>query len=121
VVIADDNQDGAKTLAMLINVLGCEAHVVNDGASAVALVERLRPDLVLMDVGMPELDGLEATRRIRAHEWAVGIRIIALTGWGQESDRQRSREAGCDGHLVKPIDLPDLEKILETLSPKDAS
>jgi CheY-like chemotaxis protein len=68
-----------------------------------------------MDVGMPKLNGLEATRRIRAQLWGRDMTIIALTGWGQENDRERSREAGCDGHLVKPVNLPDLEKLLVDL------
>ena len=65
-----------------------------------------------MDVGMPRLNGLDATRRIREQPWGTGMTIIALTGWGQDGDRDRSREAGCDGHLVKPVSLPDLEKLL---------
>ena len=65
-----------------------------------------------MDVGMPRLNGLEATRRIREREWGGAITIIALTGWGQDSDRERSREAGCDGHLVKPVDPSELQKLL---------
>ncbi|HVK08544.1 MAG TPA: response regulator [Gemmataceae bacterium] len=71
--------------------------------------------MILMDVGMPRLNGLDATRRIRAQPWGKAVTIIALTGWGQEGDRARSREAGCDGHLVKPVDLADLEKLLGEL------
>jgi CheY-like chemotaxis protein len=69
-----------------------------------------------MDVGMPRLNGYDATRRIREQPWAGPVTIIALTGWGQEDDKERSREAGCDGHLVKPVNLPDLEKLLEELT-----
>jgi CheY-like chemotaxis protein len=68
-----------------------------------------------MDVGMPRLNGYEATRRIRERPWGRDVAIIALTGWGQEVDRARSKEAGCDGHLVKPVDLPELEKLLSQL------
>jgi CheY-like chemotaxis protein len=73
--------------------------------------ERFRPDVILMDVGMPRLNGLEAARRIRREPWGT-MAVVALTGWGQEGDRERSREAGCDGHLVKPVSLSDLEKLL---------
>lgn len=70
-----------------------------------------------MDVGMPQLNGLDATRQIREKPWGKEIAIIALTGWGQEADRERSRAAGCDGHLVKPVKLPDLEKLLAQKRP----
>ena len=75
-----------------------------------------RPEVILMDVGMPRLNGYEATRRIREQPWGQSIIIIALTGWGQEGDRVQSREAGCDGHLVKPVDIRDLEKLLTALT-----
>jgi CheY-like chemotaxis protein len=74
--------------------------------------EQFRPEVILMDVGMPRLNGLDATRRIREKGWGT-MPIIALTGWGQENDRERSRAAGCDGHLVKPVNLADLQKLLE--------
>ena len=74
--------------------------------------EHFRPEIVFMDVGMPKLDGLEATKRIRSLPWGRKVKIIALTGWGQDGDRERSHEAGCDGHLVKPVSLFDLEKLL---------
>ena len=74
--------------------------------------EAFRPEVILMDVGMPRLNGLDATRRIREQPWGKGMTIIALTGWGQDGDRERSSEAGCDGHLVKPVSLADLEKLL---------
>ena len=80
--------------------------------AAVEVAGHFRPEVILMDVGMPRLNGLDATRRIRAQPWGKTITIIALTGWGQEGDREDSREAGCDGHLVKPVNLPDLEKLL---------
>ena len=83
------------------------------------VAEQFRPQVILMDVGMPRLNGYEATRRIREQPWGRGVTIIALTGWGQEGDRARSREAGCDGHLVKPVNLPDLEKLLTELQGGD--
>jgi PAS domain S-box-containing protein len=103
VLVADDSADGAELMGELLHLLGHEAHIVHDGDEAVAAAERLRPDLILMDIGMPRMDGLEATRRIRAEPWGAAIRIVALTGWGQDADRERSRQAGCNGHLVKPV------------------
>jgi CheY-like chemotaxis protein len=80
---------------------------------AIEAAREHRPEVVLMDVGMPRLNGLDATRRIRAEPWGQDMTVIALTGWGQDGDRRRSDEAGCDGHLVKPVSLDDLEKLLD--------
>jgi PAS domain S-box-containing protein len=115
ILVVDDNRDGAESLAMMLQLLGSEVAVAFDGLDAIAQAEQFRPEIVLMDVGMPKLDGLEATRRIRARPWGSGIRVVALTGWGQDADRERSREAGCDGHLVKPVNLPDLQQLLGEL------
>jgi PAS domain S-box-containing protein len=112
ILVVDDNRDGADSLAMLLRLLGHEVRTAHDGVEAVETAEAFRPQLVLMDVGMPRLDGYEATRRIREQTWSQAVTIIALTGWGQEGDRMRSQEAGCDGHLVKPVDLSALETIL---------
>jgi signal transduction histidine kinase/CheY-like chemotaxis protein len=115
VLVVDDNRDGAESLAEMLRLLGHEPHTAHDGLEAVEAAGRLRPDLVLMDVGMPRLNGLDATGRIRAQPWGRKVRIVALTGWGQEGDRVRSREAGCDGHLVKPVSLADLQRLLADL------
>ena len=80
------------------------------------MADEFRPEVILMDLGMPGLNGYEATRRIRGQPWGRSVTIIALTGWGQDGDRLLSREAGCDGHLVKPVSLPDLEKLLAELT-----
>ncbi len=115
VLVVDDNRDGAESLSQLLAILGHDVHTAFDGVEAVALAEQHRPDVVLMDVGMPRLNGYEATRRIRTHDWGAGMVIIALTGWGQENDRKQSRDAGCDGHLVKPVSLSDLQLMLRDL------
>jgi PAS domain S-box-containing protein len=115
-LVADDNRDSALTLAKVLKLLGHEVRTAGDGAGAVRQAEDFRPEIILMDVGMPGLNGYEATRQIRQQPWARGTIIIALTGWGQERDRIQSREAGCDGHLVKPVSLTDLEKMLTELS-----
>ena len=115
VLVVDDNQDAAMTMAAMLELLGDEVRTAHDGLEAIAAAESFRPRVILMDVGMPRLNGHDATRRIRQQPWGQAITIVALTGWGQEDDRARSREAGCDGHLVKPVSLPDLEKLLASV------
>jgi PAS domain S-box-containing protein len=116
VLVADDNRDSAASMAMMLKLLGDEVLTAHDGIEAVEAAERFRPEVILMDVGMPRLNGLDATRRIREQPWGKTMTIIALTGWGQDGDRARSREAGCDSHLVKPVSLPDLDKLLAALA-----
>ncbi len=118
VLVVDDNRDGAHSMADMLLLLGNEVRTAYDGLEAIAAAEEFRPEVILMDIGMPQLNGFDATRRIRAQPWGKEIAIIALTGWGQEGDRELSRAAGCDGHLVKPVDLADLEKLLIELRPK---
>jgi PAS domain S-box-containing protein len=115
ILVVDDSRDGAESLAMLLRILGNEVSTANDGAAAIEVAEQFRPEVILMDVGMPRLNGLDATRRIREREWAHDIAIIALTGWGQSGDRERSRQAGCNGHLVKPVDISELNSLLAKL------
>jgi CheY-like chemotaxis protein len=117
VLVVDDNRDGAESLARMLQIRGHDVWVAHDGVEVVEQARRHKPDVVLMDVGMPHLNGYEATRRIREQAWGAGMTIIALTGWGQDHDRALSREAGCDGHLVKPVSLPDLEQRLSELRP----
>jgi signal transduction histidine kinase/ActR/RegA family two-component response regulator len=112
ILVVDDSRDSAESMAALLRLLGNEVTTAHDGVAAVEAAERFRPEVVLMDVGMPRLNGYEATRRIREQPWGARVTIIALTGWGQEADRQQSQAAGCDGHLVKPVSLADLERIL---------
>jgi PAS domain S-box-containing protein len=115
ILVADDNHDAVESLATMLRLSGNEVHTAADGVEAVALAEQLAPDVVLMDIGMPRLNGREATRRIRDQAWGKGMVIIALTGWGQESDRRLSREAGCNEHLVKPVDFAELERLMAEL------
>jgi PAS domain S-box-containing protein len=115
ILVVDDNLDAATSMTMMLEFLGNEVCTAHDGLQAVERAEHDRPDVVLMDVGMPRLDGYEATRRIRTQPWGRGIIIIALTGWGQDDDRARSHEAGCNGHLTKPVSLSELESLLENL------
>ena len=115
VLVADDSGEGAESLETLIQLLGSDVRTAHDGLEAVQVAMDFRPDLILMDLGMPALNGLDATRRIREQPWGRVIRIFALTGWGEEADRRRSTEAGCDGHLVKPVDVAALKKLLAEL------
>jgi CheY-like chemotaxis protein len=110
--VVDDNRDGATSLAMMLRLLGDEVRTAHDGIEAVEVAAEFRPEVILMDVGMPRLNGLEAARRIKNEPWGREITIIALTGWGQEHDRARSFEAGCDDHMVKPVDIAELQKKL---------
>lgn len=116
VLVVDDNRDGAESMATMLSLLGNEVTIAHDGVKAVEAAERIRPNLILMDVGMPVMDGLAATRKIRQLPWSSDVTIIALTGWGQEGDRDRSRAAGCDGHLVKPVSLAELEAVLKEVA-----
>ncbi len=104
ILIADDNQDALESLALMLRMEGHEVYCASDGEEALLLAGQRRPEIVVLDVGMPKLDGCEVARRIRAESWGRGAVLVALTGWGQEIDRRRSREAGFDMHLVKPVD-----------------
>ena len=113
ILIVEDNKDTASSLKLLLDELGYDAHVVNDGESAVGAAQALRPHVILMDIGMPGLSGYEAARMIRAKYPDIRVRIVAVTGLGQQIDRLRSAEAGIDHHVVKPLDLAVLQPILD--------
>lgn len=112
VLVADDNVDAAETLGMLVRMMGSDVQIAADGRQAIAMAEQFRPNVILMDIGMPHIDGYEATRQIRRQTWGSEAVIVALTGWGQEEDRRRSQEAGFDGHLTKPAEPAELQQIL---------
>jgi CheY-like chemotaxis protein len=112
--VADDNADAATSLATLLKLSGHRVAIANDGHQAVEIVQRFQPDLVILDLGMPGLNGIEAARKIRALPCGRNVRLVALTGWGQEVDRQRTREAGFDWHLVKPVAPSQLAEVLRT-------
>jgi DNA-binding response OmpR family regulator len=113
ILVVDDNRDNAESLARLLQLMGHETAIAYDGLSAVDSVDAFRPEIVLLDVGLPGLDGYEVARRIRAQSWGKDMTLIAVTGWGQAEDRRRSREAGFDHHMVKPVDFGELGKVLE--------
>jgi CheY-like chemotaxis protein len=113
VLVADDNQDALESLALLLQVCGYEARTASDGGETMQAVAAWRPDVVLLDIGMPILDGYEVARRIRSEPWGTNMFLVAISGWGQTEDRKRATEAGFDLHFRKPIGLPVLEGILQ--------
>jgi CheY-like chemotaxis protein len=112
VLIADDNFDAAESLAMLIDGDGHRVMTAHDGEAAVQMFAERKPDVALLDIGMPKLDGYEVARRIRAMPQGGSALLIAVTGWGQAGDRTRSAEAGFDHHLTKPVDYDVLAKLI---------
>jgi len=112
ILIADDNYDAAQSLALVLSLDGHEVCTANDGAEALQLAEDFQPQVVLLDLGMPKLDGYETARRLRQRPWAHATRLFAVTGWGQDDDRQRTRQAGFHRHLVKPLDPEMLSELL---------
>jgi CheY-like chemotaxis protein len=120
VLIADDSQDSADSLTLLLQLMGHEVATAYDGEQAVEAANARRPEVVLLDIGMPKLNGYEACRRIREQPWGREIYLIALTGWAQEEDRRRTEEAGFNYHIAKPIDLDVFLKLLASL-PAEAS
>ncbi len=112
ILVVDDNRDSADTLARLLGLTGHEARTANDGGEAVAIAEEYRPEVILLDIGLPVMNGYEVARTIRSRPWGRNVVIVALTGWGQDGDRRQSQEAGIDHHLVKPVDPRVLRELL---------
>ncbi len=115
VLVVDDNRDAATSLGMLLKFLGTEVQIAHDGPTALRIIESFRPDVVLLDIGMPGMDGFEVARRVREKVDFNDIMLIALTGWGQAEDRNRTRNAGFDHHLVKPADITALQTLLTAI------
>jgi signal transduction histidine kinase len=116
ILVADDNPDARESLAALLSLNGHEVFRAQDGSDALEAAERCRPDVALLDIGMPRANGYEVARHIRGQPWGRDMVLVALTGWGQESDRRRSREAGFDSHLTKPVDPDVLDELLARVS-----
>lgn len=116
ILVVDDNRDSASTLAILLRLMGNVTKTANDGVEAVEAASDFRPDVVLLDIGLPILDGYEACRRIRQQPGGAEMVMVAVTGWGQDEDRARSSEAGFDHHLVKPVDQATLAEILASVT-----
>jgi signal transduction histidine kinase len=119
ILVVDDNRDGAEAMALYLEDLGHEVAVAADGVTGLAMAERLRPQLVLLDIGMPGMDGYEVARRLRAEPWSRNVVMLAISGYDSEEDRQRSLAAGCDEHLVKPVEPQSIVKFLASHGRRD--
>jgi signal transduction histidine kinase/ActR/RegA family two-component response regulator len=112
ILLVDDNRDAAESLGLLFQVKGHDVRIAHDGVAGLEAAASFRPDVALLDIGMPRLNGYDLARRLRGQAWGQGLVLIALTGWGQEDDRRRTQEAGFDHHLVKPVDPDALQELL---------
>jgi len=119
ILVVDDNPDSATSLAMLLGISGYETRTAMDGLEAVTAAEGFQPDVVLLDLGLPKLSGVDVARRIREQPWGKDMVLVALTGWGQDDDRKRSKDAGFDAHVVKPVDHDTLMDVIAHLPPED--
>jgi len=115
ILIADDNEDSVMSMALLLASMGNEVRTVNDGLEAVHVAAEFEPDVIILDIGMPKLNGYEACRRVREQPFGERIVMIALSGWGQDEDKRRSQDAGFNYHFVKPVDPSKLESLLSQL------
>jgi len=115
VLVIDDDKDVADSMSMLLQTFDVDSRVAYSGAAGLAALAEFEPDLVFLDIGMPDMDGYETARRIRALPQGRALRLVALTGWGQDQDRRRSEGAGFDLHLTKPAGLDALEELLASL------
>jgi CheY-like chemotaxis protein len=115
ILVADDNRDSAAGLSRLLTHLGCETRTADDGVEALRVAAEFHPDIALLDIGMPKLDGCEVAKRIRAHGWGYQVVLVAVTGWGDAEHRQRTAAAGFNHHLVKPVDPNALLRLIEAL------
>ena len=116
ILVVDDNPDVADSLAMLLRLEGHEVDIAYSAAATFEAVQRMRPEVVLLDIGLPQMNGYEIARRLRAAPAAERAHLIALTGYGQEHDREQAREAGFAAHLVKPADIEAVSKVLASLA-----
>ncbi len=112
ILVVDDNADAANALAMLLKITGNETRTACDGIAAMKVAQSFRPDIILLDIGLPKLNGYEVCRRIREEPWGKDVMLVAMTGWGQEEDRRKTSEVGFDHHMVKPVEYAALVKLL---------
>ena len=115
ILVVDDNEVAAESLQKLLSIMGNEARVAYDSFAAMEELERFRPDVVLLDIGLPDVDGYRLAKKIREQPWGKRMSLIAVTGWGEDDDKARSKEAGMDHHLVKPIGSGALLKLLGSI------
>lgn len=115
ILVVDDLSDAAASLALVCELYGAAARVACDGREALRMGAEFRPNVVLMDISMPHMDGYEAARRLRSEDWGSGVVLIALTGWGRQADIDAARNAGFDGHLLKPVGAEALISLITSL------
>jgi CheY-like chemotaxis protein len=118
ILVVDDLADAAASLALVCRLCGAEVQVARDGLEALAIGATFRPDVVLMDITMPKLNGYEAARRLRAEPWGQSVVLIAMTGWGRKTDIEAASDAGFDGHLLKPVEADALLELIAELRAK---
>jgi PAS domain S-box-containing protein len=121
ILVVDDKRDTAASLAMMLKLMGNETRTANDGIEALEVAAEFKPDMILLDIGMPKLNGYDTCRRIREQTWAKEVVIVACTGWGQDEDKRKSEEAGFDFHIVKPVERAALMKLLGRVKPEQPS
>jgi CheY-like chemotaxis protein len=117
ILIADDNADSAESMGMLLRLMGNDVRIASDGLDAVQQAAAFQPDIVLMDIGMPRLDGYEAARRIRNQDWSRDTLLVAVTGWGPSDDSEEATAAGFDRHFTKPLDPAELRRLVSSIRP----
>jgi len=115
ILVVDDNPDAALSLAMMLSMMGHDTRTAHDGEAALTTAEAFRPQVVLLDIGLPKLNGYEVAQRIRQQEWGTSMFLVAVTGWGQEEDRRRSEDVGMNLHMVKPVEPSALDRMLAGL------
>jgi len=115
ILVVDDNPDAALSMAMMLSMMGHDTRTAHDGEAAVTTAEEFRPQVVLLDIGLPKLNGYEVAQRIRGQEWGATMFLVAITGWGQDEDRRRSEDVGMNLHMVKPVEPDALDRVLATL------
>jgi CheY-like chemotaxis protein len=114
VLVVDDHEDSTESLGLLLRLMGHDVRLAADGPAALRAAEEFSPEIVILDIGLPGMDGYEVAARLRERPQFSATRLIALTGYGQEEDRQRSREVGFEAHLIKPIEMESLHQLIET-------
>jgi CheY-like chemotaxis protein len=112
ILLVDDSDDAALAMSMLLEALGHEVRTEHDGPRALASIDDFKPDVVVLDIGLPGMSGFDVAREMRKREATRSVLLLALTGWGSEADRQSALDAGFDHHLTKPVDVTDLEALL---------
>jgi CheY-like chemotaxis protein len=115
ILVVDDNKDAAESLRMLLKILGGEVQMAYDGLTALEVAERFLPHAIVLDLGLPKLDGFSAARQIRAQDWGKGMVLVAVSGWCRDEDRQRSADAGFNGHLAKPVRVDEIRNLIQGL------